>query len=401
MRLLILSSEFPPGPGGIGTHAQQTAINLQKAGWEIQVITSQDYVTEQEIIEFNRKQPFPVHRFRAISPPVREGLYRWRETSRVIREWKPDLLLATGERSVWLGATLAKWHRLPWAAVGHGSEFRFQRAWERILTRWSFNQADGVICVSEFTWHRMRAANIKPKKGEIIPNGADSKQFRILPSSEIEEFRRNFGLQGAQILVTVGNLTERKGQDIVIKALPDIIKEFPDTHYVMIGLPTRQEELHQLAADLKVEQHVHFLGRLDAALLICLLNSCDVFVMTSKQTEDGDCEGYGIAAVEAALCGKPAVVSSGSGLAEAISDSVTGFAVPESDPSATAKAITALLKDPDLRMKMGEAARRRALDEQTWEHRVIQYDRFFRSLLKLPEPSGSPQLAGPVSRTNR
>ncbi len=103
--------------------------------------------------------------------------------------------------------------------------------------------------------------------------------------------------------------------------------------------------------------------------------------MTSVTTDDGDVEGYGIATVEAALCGKPSVVSDGSGLTEAVVDGVTGLVVPQRNPEATAHAIVQLLRDKSHREKMGESALRRAKREQTWASRGREYDCLFRQLL--------------------
>ena len=80
------------------------------------------------------------------------------------------------------------------------------------------------------------------------------------------------------------------------------------------------------------------MGRVEEGDMVNWLNRCDLFVMTSRTLPDGDCEGFGIAVVEAALCGKPAVVSSQCGLIEAIEDGVTGIGVPEGDVVATANA---------------------------------------------------------------
>jgi phosphatidylinositol alpha-1,6-mannosyltransferase len=103
--------------------------------------------------------------------------------------------------------------------------------------------------------------------------------------------------------------------------------------------------------------------------------------MTSVNTPGGDVEGYGIAVVEAALCGKPAVVSEGSGLTEAVQDKVTGLVVPQNDPRAAAEALITLLKDKSIRQRMGAAARRRALAEQTWSVIAQAYDRVLRQYL--------------------
>jgi phosphatidyl-myo-inositol dimannoside synthase len=99
----------------------------------------------------------------------------------------------------------------------------------------------------------------------------------------------------------------------------------------------------------------------------------------------GDVEGYGIAAIEAALCGLPAVVTAGSGLAEAIRDRETGLLVPQEDEDATAAAVLRLWRDPSLLRTMGEKARVRAASEQTWSRVASRYDERLREICGISE----------------
>ena len=381
MRILLVSSEFPPGPGGIGTHAYQLARHLQQSGWEILVLAAQDYAPAAEVRAFNEAQPFPVVSFRSMPVAPLKAAYRSWQLSQSLKKWRPTLLVASGKRSAWLAAWVNRRRELPWVAIGHGTEFNEPAGWSRDLTRWSFRQATTVVCVSDYTRRQMLQSGIRPRRDLVIPNGADVNQFRVLPSKEMESFHIDSSFNGARLLLTVGHVSERKGQDIVIRALPHILREAPATHYLVIGLPSKKREFMELAMRLGVEKHVHFLGRVDADSLVKYLNRCDVFVMTSRHTQNGDFEGYGIAVVEAALCGKPAVVSANSGLVEAIRDGETGIAVAEADETATAKAVLTLLSDDCRRRRMGEAARGRAIAEQSWSHRVNEYDALFRSLL--------------------
>jgi phosphatidylinositol alpha-1,6-mannosyltransferase len=260
----------------------------------------------------------------------------------------------------------------------------------------AFNRAAVIVCVSRFTSDLMRRAGIRAAQECVIPNGADPGRFTVLPAAEVASFRARLGLDSGPLILTVGNVSERKGQDVVIRALPEVLRHHSDARYAMAGLPTRRAELVRLAEGLGVAGHVHFLGRLDPDDLVRAYNACDVFAMTSRTTAAGDCEGFGIAAVEAALCGKPAVVSRGSGLVEAIADSRTGVAVPEDDPAATATALVGLLDNPARRAEFGRAARDRALAEQTWERRVREYDELFRVLARGPaDRAGQPQQVAP------
>ncbi len=369
-----MSSEFPPGPGGIGTHARELASGLSKLGWSPVVLTSQDYASDEEVRRFNAAQPFSVVRFRSIASSPFEAIYREAVLRRWIRRHRPDALLASGSRSVLLAA--ARWGgpELPWIAVGHGTEFGVRGGWEARAVRWAFERATSVVCVSEFTRRQMEGAGIEPRETSVITNGADPEAFRRLPPEESAGTRKALGLEGARILVTVGNVTERKGQDIVVRALPAILERAPQTHYVVVGLPSRADALRDLARRLGVAERVHILGRVEPDRLVRLLNAADLFVMTSRQTPAGDAEGYGIAAVEAALCGLPSVVAGGSGLAEAVLDGETGLVVPPEDDAATARAVLSLLGDESRRRRLGESALSRAESEQTWERCAIRFD---------------------------
>ncbi len=386
--MLLLSTEFPPGPGGIGTHAWQLAKNLTQLGWQVRVVACQDYSTDAEIEAWNSAQPFEVIRLPSGRGAVRALVSRRRALREQVKRLTPDLLVASGLKSLWLAA-MATRDRVPWVAIGHGSEFTVKSAWQRWLTRRALKVAKKVVCVSEFTRELAIQLGVAREATDVILNGADPAEYFVLSAEESIRRRSQLGTKIEHLLLTVGHVSERKAQDIVIRALPQILTRFPDTHYAIAGLPTRQPELTQLAESLGVGRHVHFLGRLPLTELRGWFNACDLFVLTSRNTATGDCEGFGIVAVEAALCGKPSVVTRDSGLAEAVLDGVTGITVPQEDPVATAEAICRLLGDQQLRSETGAAALARASNELTWPRRIAEYDVLFRQVIGAPRPSGS------------
>lgn len=380
--VVIVSSEFPPGPGGIGTHAFEMSRQLHRLGWRVRVLSMQDYASDEEIKQFNDAQPYPIVRLPSRCGALRGVSRRLRLLKEQFQQFRPDVAMATGGPMVWLTALATRRAPIPYLAVGHGTEFGVRRGLHARLLRWGFERAEAVVCVSEFTKKQMLAMSIRSRRVEVIPNGADGGRFRVLKPEQRLQARRELGIgEQTPLLLTVGSVTERKGQEVVIRSLPELLKQIPQAHYAMIGLPVRQAELTRIAQELGVADRVHFLGRQDNEAVVRFMNACDLFVMTSVKTREGDCEGYGIAAVEAALCGKPAVVSAGSGLAEAIVDGVTGVAVPENSPQETAQAIARLLQDHALRQQFGQAALERARREQQWEQRAQEYDQLLRSLL--------------------
>ena len=393
VKLLILSQEFPPGPGGLGTHAFEVARNLHRLGWDIRVVTHQDNASEESIVAFNKEQPFAIRRIPRRGGPVRSILHRWAIAGSEIRGFRPDLLMATGDRANYVAALLARRFRTPWVAIEHGV---IPRGIERRIKRWTYATADALVCVSDYTWRQTEKMGVHPKRLEVIPNGADAERFRRMPLEDIAEFRESLGLLRKRILLTVGSVSVRKGQDTVIRALPRIMEDVPEATYLCAGVKLTADQFTDLASELGVGHTVRFLGPVNNEEVVKLMNAADIFLMTSRHTGD-EFEGYGIAAVEAALCGIPSIVTGDSGLGEAIVDGTTGFCVPQNDPAAVAESVLRLLGDEGLRSTMGEAARIRALAEQTWQQRVARYDVLFRRLIEargcieIHDPKQSPE----------
>jgi phosphatidylinositol alpha-1,6-mannosyltransferase len=379
--LILLTNEFPPGPGGIGNHAYHLARQLVRLGWEVRVIAPQDFVSEAEIQDFNRQQPFQIIRASSGQGSLHGGVARFSLLDGQLRKKEVDLLVATSRSAVMLGSLAARLFGVKLVAVGHGTEFNAPDRWSREILRQAYQQANAVICVSYYTWGLMEKMGIRPRAGQVITNGADDTRFHILSPEAKQDFRQKAVLPDGPILLTVGRVNDRKGQEIVIRALPEILQEFPETHYLMAGLPEKKQELTEMARQLGVAEHIHFLGRVSDEDLVGYLNCCDLFLMPSRVAPDGDCEGFGIAVVEAALCGKPSIVSMNSGLPEAIVDGTTGLAIPDNDVDATARAVLQLLQNRPLLQKMGEAAHSIARERQTWEVKAAEYDHTLRDLL--------------------
>lgn len=376
-RLLLLSTEFPPGPGGIGAHACQLARGLTRLGWEVQVVSPQAYVDASARDAFNRRQDFAIRPLdeRSAGPVWWAG--RIKDVVGAIRAARPDILVATGGRALWLAAALSPALGLPWLAVGHGSEFLEDSRLRGRPTRWAVERATAVVAVSRYTAQLIEGI-ARPRRLVVIPNAADGERFR--PGLDVAPLRRSLGLDGRRVLLTVGRVSERKAQDVVIRALPLIRERFPDVVYVVAGLPERQAAYRALAEQLGVAQSVIFTGVVADEELPAYFNLCDLFVLVSRRA-DGDVEGYGIVVQEAALCGKPAVVSRDCGLTEAIVEGVTGLSVPPDDPAATAEAVIALLQN-ETAQQMGRRAREHA-QRATWVQRIAEYDQLLQSILSV------------------
>jgi phosphatidyl-myo-inositol dimannoside synthase len=377
--VLLITSEYPPGPGGIGTHAFQLSKQLHALGWKMHVVASQDYVTEGEVNEFNSRLPFPVT-FRQSRGSFITRM--WRSFKNIISAYKkgrPDVIITTGDAPTFFILGLNSFFKKPWIIVEHGSIGQGVLA---RVKRKSTRAADLVIYVSHYTKnHIEKHVKAEARDFRVIPNGGDEDIFHQLPVSRIAEFRKQFQ-PGNPILLTVGNVTHRKGQEVTIRALPEVKKHFPDILYVMAGKSTLKDELNTLAKELGVEQNIRFWGIATVRELVQLYNTADLFLMTSRLFEsNNEIEGFGIAVIEAALCGRAAVVSDNSGLKEAVVDGVTGLVAGENDPQSTAAAIITILGDANLKQKMEAAALQRAKESLTWRKVALEYETSLKKVI--------------------
>lgn len=379
-RLLIVSTEFPPGPGGIGSHAYQVIKELKRLGWEIEVITEQNNTGEDEIEKFNRTitdcsvkriKPTP-----SLWLLIKKLLFIiWR-----VIVYRPAVVIGTGKHACWFAVLASKVTFKKCVCVGHGTEFTKNMSPKvAAFNKWVFNNCNAIIAVSKFTEGKIKDAKVAAPI-TVIQNGANQDFFKKLDTAEVEAFKTEKGVNGQKIVITIGNVSERKGQQMVIQAMPEILRQVPAAHYYCVGVPTVADVFEQQARQLGVDNRVHFLGKLTARELLLWLNASDVFAMTSITTQQGSFEGFGIAVIEAAMCGKPAVVYSNSGLAEAVEDGETGYVVEERNIGATAQTIAKLLINDSIKNELGANAYKRAWEQYTWKQKAELYNRFLLNI---------------------
>jgi len=371
--VLIISTEFPPGPGGIGTHAYQLAYQLQKLNWRVLVFSEQDDSNKEEIDRFNQSQVFKVEQLLPI-PSIYLLLTRLLRLVVFAIKYRPRYIIGTGKHGSWFAYTVARLTLRRCLLIGHGTEFsKSMSNRSKKINHWVYNHADKLIFVSKFTQNIAEKQGIFNKNTQVINNGADENVFKKARPEEILKFKTEHNLLNKKIILTVGNVTERKGQHVIIRAMPKICSVIPNVHYFILGLPTDIQKNLLLAKEIGMDNNIHFLGKKSNDELVMWMNVCDVFAMTSVFTYEGDFEGFGIAVIEAALCGKAAIVSDNSGLAEAVVNTETGLLVTQNDPSDTAEELIYLLNNEKLQSQLSANAYKRAVNYLTWEKVILTY----------------------------
>jgi len=235
------------------------------------------------------------------------------------------------------------------------------------LLKYVCNKAGTVVVISESTGQSLNAIGIGNRKLTLARPGVDVDKFK--PISDGNRFLQTLAPNGEKLLLSVGRIIERKGFDVVIESLPEIIKRVGAVKYVIAGSGPDRKRLETKTRNLGLESSVIFLEGITDEGLPMLYNACDIFVMPNRKGRiAGDTEGFGIVFLEASACGKPVLAGRSGGAVEAVVDGVTGFVVdPESSIELTDK-ITYLLTYPETSKRMGMNGINRCRQHFTWQH---------------------------------
>ena len=261
---------------------------------------------------------------------------------------------------------------VPYLIYAHGEEIQM-RLTSRLLA-WLlpplYTGASAIIANSHHTKELLWEIGVRPDRIHVVHPGVDAALFQA-KEEERQVVRRRHKLGEDLTLLTLGRLQRRKGQDMVIKALPRVRDEFPTVKYLIVGTGEEYEYLTQLAKSHGVSDNVVFVGSVADSERAGYYAACDVFVMPNRQIGP-DVEGFGIVFLEAGAAGKPVIGGQSGGTGEAIRDGVNGVRVDGENVEAIAAAIIELLADSGKARAMGERGKRWVETTFTWESIVKQ-----------------------------
>ena len=222
----------------------------------------------------------------------------------------------------------------------------------------------------------IQKAHIDPEKIVTVRNGIGLMEAKVAPIEGKE-----FGLRpGGPIVGVVGRLAKEKGYWYLLSAARIVMKECPEAHFLVVGDGPQREKLANLALNLGLKDHITFTGyRRDVLRVLSLF---DIFALATLW------EGLSMVILEAMVMAKPVVTTNVVGNPELVVDGITGFLVPPRDPQALADRILTLLKDENLRKRMGAAGRRRVEEKFTIEKMVSETESLYEELLDKKKGGG-------------
>jgi glycosyltransferase involved in cell wall biosynthesis len=315
--VLVVTSEFPPMPGGIGNHAYNLCVYLVRSGYSVKVLTNKRAVSDAIFNEFiSANANLSITALERSSNPLFTYLKRVQAYKKLLAE-KPDKIIFSGKFSIWLAAL--GWHKSRSWGVIHGSEIK-QEGLKKSWFKRGLDRLTGIISVSGFTQEHLLQAfpHLTQQHCVVINNGFDLPKYEI-PQRAI--------IPGHCHLITVGGMHRRKGQHNIIAALPSLKQIFPHIQYTIAGLPETMDALQELAKSLGVEKHVCFVPNPSRDELVALLQEAHVFAMLSENLPNGDIEGFGIAILEGMSLGLPAIGSKNSGIRDAVDHRQSGILI--------------------------------------------------------------------------
>lgn len=243
----------------------------------------------------------------------------------------------------------------------------YQNIWVKIFIK----SIDKLIAISRATMAAGVSRGIPRKKFTIIPVGINPNKY-YRPGYARRDLENVIGKlpSDCKVILTIGRLVKRKGVAwFVEKVLPNIRGEVV---YLIAGEGPEEKQIKKIIEDKNLENKIRLLGKITEKDKEILLNTCDIFVQPNIEIK-GDIEGFGIAVIEAASCGRVVVAADIEGLQDAICDGKNGFMVKSHDADDYERKITQLLSDDNFRKQFGERARQFVIENYNWKSIAEKY----------------------------
>jgi phosphatidylinositol alpha-1,6-mannosyltransferase len=364
--ILVITNDFGPRTGGIETFVMGLLERI--VDHKVVVFTSQQGDTSEYDQQWFKKFGVQVIRDRSkILLPSLRVAKRAKEIAQmhnievvVFGAAAPLALMAPKLRKAGIKKIIAltHGHEVWWARI-----FPFNLAMKRIG-----NSVDHLTYLGEFTRQAIsRSLSQKSIDSMVkIAPGIDTSHFS--PQADATQRRTELGLESKKIVISVGRLVHRKGQDKLIQAFPTIVREIPNAHLLIVGEGPYRAHLEKLVEKLSLKANVTFVGRIFYNDLPSYLSASDVFVMPSRSRFFGlEVEGLGIVYLEASACAIPVVAGVSGGAPDAVQEGITGLCVDGTNIGQIAEAVIHICSDSKRATKMGLAGRNWVIEQWQWE----------------------------------
>jgi len=396
VRNLFVTQDYGPDLGGM---ARRHVELCRRFGDGEETMMSVSTVASPNAAAFDQhedyriyRQPFPFERANRFSNQLRWA--RWLTSGRAPAY---DVIHCGNIRPVGYGVRWANRQLgVPYLVYVNGGDLLRERrksersSIKRMSARSILGNASGIVAtskwVADLSAEVMSEVNVtSPPPIAALDLGTDPVHFN--PSRDTGALRRRWNVGDAPLLITVARLVPHKGQDMGIRALASLSRDFPQLRYIMVGEGHDEQRLRGLARELGVADKVAFVGPMRDDELPEAYATSTIYLGASRVDKEINVEGFGISFLEAGASGIPSVAGDSGGVRSAVRDGETGIVVPPTDADAIADAIRALLVNPERRQQMGRAARRAVETHYNWDRVARDTRQFTNEVVGQPSPN--------------
>lgn len=360
-KVLLLTHDYPPKQGGVASYLR----GIYSRYPEDQVVLLLDVSLQQKI----EKQPADLWHAPDNGPKV---IYTQFWSKWIYPKWIPLLFrvvrLINDEQITEVHVShvqplgtlcylLWKWKKIPYRIYFHGMDIALARRkqFKRGVLQNTIRHADIIVANSEFT-KSLVAGEVNR---DVVVWNPHIEPATIPHEAAVESFKDQFALHGKTVFFTVARLVKRKGIDLVIDAMREVVKQNANVVYVVAGNGPEVGHLHEQVKTHGLQNSVRFIGPISEEDKAIWYSVADCFVMPTRNT-DPDIEGFGIVYIEAAQHGIPSIASAAGGAQEAVLHNRTGLVIPPEDHEALIAALIAMANDGGYREQLGRQAQEHA-----------------------------------------
>ena len=388
MEILFITHKYPPSVGGMEKQSYELIQGVSK-NFKVHSII---YDNKSSLIKFLLSIPFKVKKILKENPNI-------------------SLIHLNDGLMAGFSLKLKKITNIPIIATIHGLDIVFPSKWFQKIIVNKMKRFDGFIAVSQATGEELLKRGFEKDKVFVVRNGVDADMSHIHKEvgfrKELEK-KLNIPLKDKKILVSVGRSVRRKGfswflnkvmhhldENVIYLIIGPAHRHIHKIHFLFKLLPNNLAHKISLAFGLGMDEieirealknkglnnRAFYLGKLPFKEMIQILKHSDIFIMPNIRVT-GDAEGFGLVALEAAICGTPVIASAIEGITCAIIDGKNGFLSPAEEEDMWIEKITKLLSDDDTLKKFGESAKHYSITNYAWDKMIDGYISVFKIINK-------------------
>ena len=359
--IIILTQCYPPRIGGIENLIFNLSISLSKYE-KVLVLADQHNLIKEITFDKNYNNNLIIKRFGGLRFFRKRNKYR--ELKKIIEIKKIKAIITDSWKSIEYPISKINNKDYPIFTLVHGNEVIIKNKYhkERIIN--TLSKIDKIICNSKFTENLVHNIDVKLKNTEVIYPGVSN--FDLIKAEKVEI------KNGSPTLLTLARLEKRKGHEVILKVVKNLKKNYPEIRYIIAGEGSNLANLKFLSKKLEIDKNVIFLGPVNEEQKKYIFSITDILVMpTIDKSMEFSIEGFGIAYIEAALFSIPSIANNVGGTNEAVLHKQTGVIIQNIND--LEKEMFNLLDNKNERIKLGDNARNRVMNELLWSNQIKKY----------------------------